>query len=66
MVVLNDNEMSISANVGALSRYLNKIRLSAPVQFFSENIEEQLKQLALCRWWRTGSFEGRHETTGRL
>ncbi len=29
IVVLNDNQMSISENVGALSRYLNKIR-SAP------------------------------------
>jgi 1-deoxy-D-xylulose-5-phosphate synthase len=28
LVVLNDNEMSISPNVGAIPRYLNKIRLS--------------------------------------
>ncbi len=45
MVVLNDNDMSISPNVGALSRYLNKIRLSGPMQFLSDNLEEQLKQL---------------------
>lgn len=45
MVVLNDNEMSISPNVGAISRYLNKVRLSAPVQFLSDNLEEQFKQL---------------------
>lgn len=45
MVVLNDNEMSISPNVGAIPRYLNKIRLSPPVQFLSDNIEEQIKNL---------------------
>ena len=45
MVVLNDNEMSISPNVGAISRYLNKIRLSEPVQFLSGNLEEQFKHL---------------------
>ncbi|MGB3695514.1 MAG: 1-deoxy-D-xylulose-5-phosphate synthase [Spirulinaceae cyanobacterium] len=45
MVVLNDNEMSISPNVGAISRYLNKVRLSPPVQFLSGNLEEQFKQI---------------------
>ena len=45
LVVLNDNEMSISPNVGAIPRYLNKMRLSPPVQFFTDNIEEQLKQI---------------------
>jgi 1-deoxy-D-xylulose-5-phosphate synthase len=43
MVVLNDNDMSISPNVGGLSRYLNKLRLSPPMQFLSDNLEEQLK-----------------------
>ncbi|MEM1366759.1 MAG: 1-deoxy-D-xylulose-5-phosphate synthase [Cyanobacteria bacterium P01_H01_bin.15] len=45
LVVLNDNEMSISPNVGAISRYLNKIRLSDPVQFLTDNLEEQFKHL---------------------
>ncbi len=45
LVVLNDNDMSISPNVGALSSYLNKIRLSPPMQFLSDNLEEQIKQL---------------------
>ena len=45
MVVLNDNEMSISPNVGAIPRYLNKVRLSDPVQFLSENLGEQFKNL---------------------
>ncbi|MGJ5672172.1 MAG: 1-deoxy-D-xylulose-5-phosphate synthase [Nostochopsis sp.] len=45
LVVLNDNEMSISPNVGAIPRYLNKMRLSSPVQFFKDSFEEQFKQL---------------------
>ncbi|MEO0688395.1 MAG: 1-deoxy-D-xylulose-5-phosphate synthase, partial [Cyanobacteria bacterium J06649_11] len=45
LVVLNDNEMSISPNVGAIPRYLNKMRLSPPMQFIKDNFEEQLKQL---------------------
>ncbi|BAU44202.1 1-deoxy-D-xylulose-5-phosphate synthase [Leptolyngbya sp. O-77] len=45
MVVLNDNEMSISPNVGAIPRYLNKMRLSPPMQFLSDNLEEQFKHL---------------------
>lgn len=45
LVVLNDNEMSISPNVGAIPRYLNKIRLSPPMQFISDNLEEQFKHM---------------------
>ncbi|EGJ28627.1 MULTISPECIES: 1-deoxy-D-xylulose-5-phosphate synthase [Moorena] len=45
LVVLNDNEMSISPNVGAIPRYLNKVRLSEPMQFITDNLEEQFKNL---------------------
>ncbi|HEY9700433.1 MAG TPA: 1-deoxy-D-xylulose-5-phosphate synthase [Trichocoleus sp.] len=45
LVVLNDNDMSISPNVGAISRYLNKMRLSPPMQFLTDNLEEQVKHL---------------------
>ncbi|MBN3962797.1 1-deoxy-D-xylulose-5-phosphate synthase [Nostoc sp. NMS8] len=45
LVVLNDNDMSISRNVGAIPRYLNKMRLSQPVQFIKDNLEEQFKQI---------------------
>lgn len=45
LVVLNDNEMSISPNVGAISRYLNKVRLSPQMQFLTDNLEEQFKHL---------------------
>ena len=45
MVILNDNEMSISPNVGAISRYLNKVRLNPTVQNLTDNLEEQFKHL---------------------
>ena len=45
LVVLNDNEMSISPNVWANGRYLNKMRLSPPMQFLTDNFEEQFKQI---------------------
>ncbi|MEO1146416.1 MAG: 1-deoxy-D-xylulose-5-phosphate synthase [Cyanobacteria bacterium J06638_22] len=45
LVVLNDNEMSISPNVGAIPRYLNKMRLSPPMQFLTDRLEEEFKHL---------------------
>jgi len=45
LVVLNDNEMSISPNVGALSRYLNQLRFSCPVQLLKDKLEEQFQHL---------------------
>ena len=47
LVILNDNEMSISENVGALASYLNRMRLSEPIRFLSENFETQIKHLPL-------------------
>ncbi len=45
LVVLNDNDMSISPPVGALSTYLNRIRHSPPLQFLSDSVEESVKNL---------------------
>ena len=45
LVVLNDNDMSISPPVGALSTYLNRMRLSPPLQFLSGSAEEAVKDL---------------------
>ena len=47
LVVLNDNGLSISPNVGAIPRYLNRIRLSPPIQTLTESLEEQLRNLPL-------------------
>ena len=66
MVVLNDNEMSISPNVGAISRYLNKVRLSDPVQFLSDNLEEQFKQLPFVGQSLTPEMERVKEGMKRL
>src|SRR4028119_1392743 len=44
LVVLNDNEMSISPNVGALSRHLNQLRFSTPVQLL-QKLEEQFENV---------------------
>ncbi|MGI6648384.1 MAG: 1-deoxy-D-xylulose-5-phosphate synthase [Bacillota bacterium] len=45
IVVLNDNEMSIANNVGALSRYLNRLR-TEPVYFRSkEEVESLLRRI---------------------
>tara|TARA_Y100001968_G_scaffold58635_1_gene49722 strand:+ start:9624 stop:11552 length:1929 start_codon:yes stop_codon:yes gene_type:complete len=45
LVVLNDNDMSISPPVGALSSYLNRMRLSPPVKFVSDSVQESVKNL---------------------
>ncbi len=45
VVVLNDNGMSIAPNVGALSRYFNRIRLSPRLWRAREGVEHGLTEL---------------------
>src|ERR687890_1521819 len=45
VVILNDNGMSISPNVGALSRYFNRIRLDPGLWEAREGVEEKLTKL---------------------
>src|SRR5262249_14605446 len=45
IVVLNDNEMSIAPNVGAVSGYLNRIRGGQPYNTIKDEIEEILKSI---------------------
>jgi len=66
MVVLNDNEMSISPNVGAITRYLNKMRLSQPVQFLKDNLEEQFKHIPFVGETFTPEMERLKEGMKRL
>ena len=47
IVILNDNDMSISPPVGALSSYLNKVRVSPPLQFLSDSVQESVKNIPL-------------------
>jgi 1-deoxy-D-xylulose-5-phosphate synthase len=45
VVVLNDNGMSIAPNVGALSRYFNRMRLNPKLWHTRESLEERLSEL---------------------
>jgi 1-deoxy-D-xylulose-5-phosphate synthase len=45
VVVLNDNGMSISPNVGALSRYFNRVRLNPKLWHAREGVEAKLTEL---------------------
>ncbi len=45
VVVLNDNGMSISPNVGALSRYFNRVRLNPKLWHAREGVEGGLARL---------------------
>ena len=46
-IVLNDNGMSISPNVGALSRYFNRVRLNRRLYHAREGVEDRLTKLPL-------------------
>jgi len=45
VVVLNDNGMSIAPNVGALSRYFNRVRLNPKLWHAREGVEDKLTDL---------------------
>src|SRR5207247_8204682 len=45
VVVLNDNGMSIAPNVGALSRYFNRVRMNPKLYRAREDVEEGLTRL---------------------
>lgn len=48
VVVLNDNEMSISENVGGMSRYLNKIRSGQAYNDFKAGVENTILRIPLA------------------
>lgn len=45
LVILNDNEMSISQNVGGLSNYLNKIRTNAMYSKVKDDVENLINSV---------------------
>ena len=45
IILLNDNEMSIAPNVGALAGYLNRIRHAKPYNELKHEVEELLKSI---------------------
>lgn len=45
VIVLNDNNMSISENVGSMSNYLNKLRVGEHYNDFKEDVENSLSRI---------------------
>jgi len=45
IVILNDNKMSISANVGGLSKYLSRLSMKAKYQVFRRNFDAMAKKI---------------------
>lgn len=45
IIILNDNKMSISENVGGMSRYLNDIRSRKSYGEFKDNVEQAIKNI---------------------
>ncbi len=66
LVVLNDNDMSISPPVGALSTHLNRMRLSKPVQFLSGSAEEAVKHLPFLHGELPSELKNLKESMKRL
>lgn len=47
IIILNDNQMSISKNVGGMSKYLNKIRIDPSYNKFKEELKDKLNKTNL-------------------
>ena len=45
VIILNDNNMSISENVGSMSNYLNKLRVGEHYNDFKEDVENHLSRI---------------------
>lgn len=46
IVILNDNKMSISPNVGAIAKYINRIVVNRAYALFRENTEELIRRIS--------------------
>ena len=58
LIVLNDNEMSISKNVGAISKYFNKVLTNPIYNRIRAEVEKQLDHFPRLRRFATASLEG--------
>lgn len=47
VIILNDNNMSISKNVGGMSKYLTKLRTASQYKALKDNIEDALKKMPM-------------------
>lgn len=57
IIVLNDNEMSISGNVGGMSRHLAKMRTARSYQGFKRGFSKVLKHIPIIGNWLSFRFE---------
>ena len=57
IVILNDNEMSIAPNVGALHAVLGKLRTAGKYNTAKDELEYILKKDSSC-WWKSGCRGG--------
>ncbi|MDR0601160.1 MAG: 1-deoxy-D-xylulose-5-phosphate synthase [Treponema sp.] len=48
VVILNDNKMSISPNVGGLSKYLSRLSMKQKYQLFRRTFDSLVKRIPLC------------------
>ena len=58
LLVLNDNEMSIAKNVGAISKYLNKVLTNPLYNRVRVEVEKQLDRFPRLRRFANTSLEG--------
>ncbi len=56
-VILNDNEMSIAPNVGALASYLTKIRSNPRYKWFKKGFAQVLRSVPFIGDWLTEKVE---------
>ncbi len=57
LVILNDNEMSISKNVGGISKYLNKVLTNPLYNRVRTEVEKQIDKFPRLRKFATQSLE---------
>ncbi|MCB9800055.1 MAG: 1-deoxy-D-xylulose-5-phosphate synthase [Candidatus Omnitrophica bacterium] len=58
LIVLNDNEMSIAKNVGAISKYLNKVLTNPIYNRIRSEVEKQLEHFPRLRKFAANNLEG--------
>ena len=58
LIILNDNEMSIAKNVGAVSHYLNKVITNPHYNRVRSEVEKQLQRFPRLRKFANASLEG--------
>jgi 1-deoxy-D-xylulose-5-phosphate synthase len=51
IVILNDNEMSISPNVGALNRSINRFRVNPAYRDFKNELKKVVTFMPTGNWW---------------